>query len=190
MNQTTTTKPETFMLTADQLDNLPVEAKQALEQVDDVSIPRILIRSICVSGADCAVAQVLSRDSARELASRPDHSTLSPPDRRVCELCFMEVSTSRTDVMIDDGLHGHIVLKLMICDSIILLSHPVTNSLSQTNSIPEISSMLQVQTLSERSPIDSKRSDGQYGTSRNSKKGFFQTFGTSSRGLVRRCSAV
>lgn len=39
MNQTTATKPETFMLSVDQLDNLPIEAKQALEQVDDVSTP-------------------------------------------------------------------------------------------------------------------------------------------------------
>lgn len=38
MNQaSTTTKPETFMLSAEQLDSLPAEAKAALEQVDDVS---------------------------------------------------------------------------------------------------------------------------------------------------------
>ncbi|CCG82396.1 Sexual development transcription factor SteA [Taphrina deformans PYCC 5710] len=33
---TATTKPETFMLSAEQLENLPVEAKLALEQVDDL----------------------------------------------------------------------------------------------------------------------------------------------------------
>lgn len=33
-----TTKPETFMLSLEQLEGLPVEAKQALEQVDDVSL--------------------------------------------------------------------------------------------------------------------------------------------------------
>lgn len=36
MNQSPATKPETFMLSKEQIECLPMEAKQALEQVDDV----------------------------------------------------------------------------------------------------------------------------------------------------------
>lgn len=82
-----TTKPETFMLTAEQQENLPLEAKQALEQVDDVCTDSF--------GANTdSAAQVLPSDCPCKLAGRSNHQALPLANRRVCELCPLVSITS------------------------------------------------------------------------------------------------